>query len=80
MEEKIDYDYIFEVKTNMNKIINVFVKENDYKLHFSFYDSKGELQTTKYDKFSIDVKILVAAFLDEFGIIVDYIKIKHKLK
>lgn len=79
MEEKLDYDYIFEVKTNMNKIIDVFVKEISYKLHFYFYDSYGELQTTKYDKFSIDVKILVAAFLDEFGIIVDDIKIKQKI-
>lgn len=70
-----EYNYYFEVTTNLNKTIYVYTKESGYTfLTFAFEDKNGEIQTGRYEKNSIDVKILISAFLQEFGIIVDSVK------
>lgn len=70
-----EYTYYFKVQTNLNKSLTVYVKENGYNfLNFAFEDKNGKIQMAKYERNNIDVKILISAFLQEFGIIADSIK------
>ena len=67
-----DYPYYFEVETNLGKSILVYVKELGYNmLMLAFTDKNGEIQTARYEKNSIDVKVMISAFLQEYDIIVD---------
>ena len=69
-----NYPYYFEVITNLKKKINVYVKELGYNmLIFAFVDKFGNVQTARYERNSIDIKVLISAFLQEFEIIVDSI-------
>lgn len=70
-----DYPYYFEVKTNLGKSMKVYVKEVGYNiLILAFADKNGDLQTARYEKNSIDVKIMISAFLQEYDIILDSVK------
>jgi uncharacterized LabA/DUF88 family protein len=67
-----EYPYYFQVKTNINKIINVYVKETGFNfITIAFIDKNNVLQKARYEKNSIDIKIMISAFLQEYDIIVD---------
>lgn len=67
-----EYPYYFEVKTNLNKTINVYVKETGANfITIAFIDKNNKIQKARYEKNSIDIKIMISAYLQEFDIIVD---------